>query len=443
MNNPLIEIIIIFLLLLLNGVFAMAEIAIVSVRRARLQQLVSEGDRRAAIALDLAENPNQFLATIQTGITLVGILAGAFGGATLGREVGQLLNQFELIAPYGEPIAIALVVVGVTYFSLVIGELAPKRIALNNAERISLLTAPAMHTLSRMARPAVWLLSGSTDAVLRLLGIRSAGQPDITEEEIKVLIDQGTQVGVFEEVEQDMIERVLRLDKRRINIVMTPRPQIEWLDINESSDQILQRVAGGLHSRMPVCDGELDRVLGIVYAKDLLNQAVQNEAIDLESLLRPPLYVPENIFVIELIELVKQERSHLALVTDEFGGIEGLITPIDLLEAIVGDIPNEEEVIGQQVTPREDGSWLVDGMLHIDQLKEKFELERLPEENVVNFQTVGGFIINQFGSIPQAGDYFEWNRFRFEVVDMDGRRVDKIIVFPRPVDEVGEANGEE
>jgi len=430
LSNPLLQILIIFLLLLANGVFAMAEIAVVSARKARLQQLADEGNSKAHTALALVKNPNQFLSTVQIGITLVGILAGTFGGATLAKRIGVYLNTIPPLDPYGEAIGIGLVVLGITYFSLVVGELVPKRLGLNNPERIALLTAPPMRALSRIASPVVWLLSVSTEAAIRLLGIKPSTEPAVTEEEVKVLIEQGTQIGVFEEVEQEMIEGVLRLDERRVSLVMTPRPQIIWLDITDPIEDVRLKIAHSQHSRFPVAENDLDSVFGIMLAKDLLAQNLTEQPFDLKTLLRPALFVPESISVLKVLELFKRERSHIALVTDEYGSIEGLVTPDDILEAIVGDIPSVEEgsILEPQAIQREDGSWLLDGMLHIDQLKRIFDLEVLPDERQGNYQTVGGFFINQVDAIPFSGQYFEWNEMRFEVVDMDGPRVDKVLV---------------
>jgi putative hemolysin len=426
--NILFETLIIFVLLVANGLLAMSEIAIVSARKARLQQLADEGNSQARIALELAAEPNQFLATIQIGITLVGILAGAFGGATLAEKIGSYFNTVPLLAPYGEAIGLGIVVLGITYFSLVIGELVPKRVALNNAERIAVAVARPMRLLSTITSPLVWLLSVSTDAVLRLLAIKPSTEPAVTEEEIRVLIEQGTQIGIFEEAEQDMIEGVLRLDDRRVYLVMTPRHQIVWLDIDDSPEQIRQKVTKSQHSRFPVVAGDLDNVLGVVQTKDLLTQALAGQPLDLQAWLRPPLFIPESISGLQVLNLFKQERSHLALVTDEYGGVEGLVTSDDILEAIVGDLPSLESPAEPAAVRRDDGSWLVDGMLHIDDLKEIFDLESLPGEEYGNYQTVGGFVINQLGSIPRAGQHFEWGDMRFEVIDMDGRRVDKVLV---------------
>ena len=441
MNDPFVKVLIIFLLLVANGVFAMAEIAIVSARQVRLRQLAKKGNSKARTALDLANNPNQFLSTIQVGITLIGILAGAFGGATLAENIEVYLEKIPLLAPYGEAIGIGVVVLVITYFSLIIGELVPKRLALNNAERIALLVAPLMRDLSKITAPIVWFLSVSTEAVLRLLRVKPSTEPSLTEEEIKILIEQGTQIGIFEEVEQDMIEGVLRLDDRRVSITMTPRPQIIWLDIADSLEEIRSKIADSRHSRFPVAEGDLDNVMGIIRATDLLSQNLTGQAFDLKTILRVPLFVPESISVLKVLELFKQERSHLALVTDEYGGIEGLVTPTDILETIVGDIPSLESATEPGAIRREDGSWLFDGMVHIDQLKEIFDLEELPGEQQGTYQTVGGFFIHQVGNFPFTGQHFEWRGMRFEIVDMDGRRVDKVLIAPLQIGSPNSTDG--
>jgi putative hemolysin len=435
MSNPVLEILIIFLLLVANGVFAMAETAIVSARKARLQQLAEAGNSQARAALELATNPNQFLATVQIGITLVGILAGAFGGATIAEEIATRLNEIPSLAPYGETIGVGIVVLGITYFSLIIGELVPKRLALNNAERIASAVAAPMRALSAITAPAVRLLSTSTDIVIRLLGVKPSAEPSITPEEIKILIEQGTESGVFEASEQDMIESVLRLNERRVGAVMTPRTQIVWFDIEDSPEDIRRKIANSQHSRFPVVKGSLDNVLGIVRAEDLLNQSLAGRPLDLTVLLRPPLFVPESVSALKVLELFKQEGAQIALITDEYSGIEGMVTHNDILEDIAGYIPSAGEPAEPQATRREDGSWLLDGLLHIDELKEIFDIEKLPDEEHVHYQTVGGFVMTQVRSIPTVGQCFEWRKLRFEVVDMDGRRVDKVLVTPSQTEE--------
>lgn len=431
MNELALEIIIIFLLLVANGVFAMSEIAVVAARKIRLQQLADSGNKQAQAALKLAKNPNQFLATVQVGITLVGILAGAFGGATIAENIAAYLNTLPILAPYSELIGVGIVVIVITYLSLIIGELVPKRLALNNPERIASMMAPPMQFLSKIALPVVRLLDISTNVVIRLLGVKPSLEPAITLEEIKVLIEQGTESGIFEETEQDMIENVLRLDERPVGAWMTPRTKIVWLDIDEPLEEIRRKVVEYHYSRFPVAKDNLDNIIGVVRAKDLLVQSLTHQPLDLKGLLRPPLFIPESMSALDVLELFKKQGTHIALVTDEYGGIEGMITHNDILEDIVGNIPIAGEPSAEpQAQQREDGSWLVDGLLDIDTLKEIFEIEQLPDEEDRGYHTVGGFIMSQVHGIPIVGQYFEWRHLRFEVVDMDGRRVDKVLISP-------------
>jgi putative hemolysin len=423
-DGLLIDVMAILILVVINGVFAMAEIAVVTARKARLRYLAGEGNERARAALELAEEPNQFLSAIQVGITLVGVLAGAFGGATLARVLGDALRRIHPLTPYADAIALGIVVIGTTYLTLVIGELAPKRLALARAERIAMAVASPMRALSKVAAPLVWLLSMSTEAVVHLLGVPPSTDPAVTEEEIRVLVEQGTRLGVLEEAEQDMIEGVLRLDDRRVSVVMTPRPRVVWLDITDSIDENRRKMAQSKHGRFPVAEGDLDNVLGILLAKDLLALEECPEQPDVRALLRPALFVPETIPVLKVLELFKEERTHLALVTDEYGSIVGVITSDDILDSIVGEIPSHEEPLAIR---REDGSWLLDGTLHIDRLKQMFDLGELPGEEEGTYQTLGGFIVHEVGKIPVSGDHFEWDHVRFEVVDMDGPRVDKVL----------------
>lgn len=428
MNNPVLEILIILLLLIANGLFSMSEAAIMSARKARLQQLAEAGNTQARAALELATHPNQFLATVQIGITLVGILASAFGGATIAEEIAARLSHVPLLAPYGDIIGVGIVVLGLTYFSLVIGELAPKRLALNNAERIASAIAIPMRALSAMAAPVVRLLSVSTDVVIRILGVKPSGEPSITPEEIRILIEHGTESGVFEATEQDMIENVLRLDERRVDACMTPRRQMVWFDLEDSPADIQRKIATSQHSRFPVIKDNLDNVLGIVRAKDLLIQLLAGQPLDLKALLRPPLFIPKSMSALKALELFKRKGTHLALIIDEYGGIHGLVTHNDILEDIAGNIPSPDAPAEPEATRRDNGSWLLDGLLSIDKLKEIFGLEKLLDEE--NFRTVGGFVMSQARSIPSVGQWFEWGKLRFEVVDMDGRRVDKVLVTP-------------
>lgn len=430
MSRSLLEIVVIFLLLIANGIFAMSEAAIISARKARLQHRAEEGDKQAKAALDLAANPNQFLAAVQIGITLVGIFAGAFGGATIAEEIALLLNQIPALAPYGETIGVVVVVLLITYFSLIIGELVPKRLALNNAEQIAAIVAGPMGFLARYTRPVVWFLGVSTDMVIRLLGVRPAEEPTITPEEIKVLIEQGTESGVFEASEQDMIERVLQLDERPVGLLMTPRSQIVWFDIADPPAVVQQKITTCRYSRFPVIEGNFDKVLGVVRVKELLLQHLAGQPFQLGDLLQPVLFVPENLSALRVLELFKQKESSTALVLDEYGGVQGMVTHNDILEAVVGYMPPAGASQEPQAIQRGDGSWLLDGLLHIDQLKEIFEIDKLPHEERGRYRTVAGFVINQLRRIPAVGQFFEWEQLRFEVVDMDGYRVDKVLVSP-------------
>jgi putative hemolysin len=441
MPSVMLEVSVVVLLILLNGIFAMSEIAVVSARKTRLRQWAEEGNAKARAALELANNPNQFLATIQIGITLVGILAGAFGGATIANELSVILNDISWLAPYSHPLSLALVVVVIAYLSLIVGELVPKRLALNNPERLAMAIAAPMQVLSRVAYPAVHLLGLSTELLLRALGMRPSTEPLVTEEEIRALIEQGTQAGMFEEAEQEMVERVFRLGDRRVSAVMTPRTEIVWLDREASALEIRRTITESAHSRFLVADGSLDNVLGVVHAKDLLAHILGEQVVNLEATLQQPLYVPESMRALKVLELFKQSGTHIALVIDEYGGIQGLVTPNDILEAIVGDLPEAGEQVEPLAVQREDGSWLLDGMLPVDEFKDLFDLGELPGEDQGIYQTLAGFVVMQLGRIPAATDYFVWEGLKIEVVDMDGNRVDKVLVTPTG-DTISELAGE-
>lgn len=423
-----IEILIILLLTILNGILAMSEISIVSARKTRLQQTANAGDPRARVALDLANSPNLFLSTTQIGITLVGILAGAFGGATIANRLDILLAQLAPLAPYSQAISLALVVVAITYFSLIIGELVPKRLALNNPERIAAAIAAPMHGLARLASPIVRLLSFSTDTVLRLFGIKASPEAPVTDEEIKIMMQQGIKAGTFEEVEQDMVEQVLRLGDRQISALMTPRPNIDWIDLDDPLSVSQQKITRQHHSYYLVCRGSFDNILGVVHVKDLLAQSLGGKPIDFQSILRPPLFVPESMPVFRVLEQFKQTGVHIAIAVDEYGVVQGLMTLNDILQALVGEVPVADEPVRPEIIRREDGSWLVDGMLPSDQVKELLGTHQLPGEGRTNFQTLGGMIMGYLGRIPLPADHFEWQNWRFEVVDMDGKRVDKVLI---------------
>ena len=433
MNRIAVEVLILAVLILANGVFAMAEIAIVSARRTRLQQQAQEGNKRAQVALELAKAPNQFLATVQIGITLVGIMAGAFGGATIAEELAGMLAQVPLLAPYSEAIGVGVVVLAITYFSLVIGELVPKRLGLNNAERVAARFAPFMRTLSRLASPLVRLLSLSTDLALRLLRVRPQQEIPVTEEEIRLLLQQGTRAGSFEPAEQEMVEHVFRLGDATVESLMTPRPEVVWLDLDDPAEESRRVVATGGYLRLPVARGDLDHGLGMVYATDLLADSLCGLPFDLEANLRPALYLPETITALEAVEQLRENRTDAALVIDEYGGFAGLLTVEDILEAIVGDIQAPGEPVELEAVQREDGSWLLDGTLPIDEVEELLGIDSLPDEGS-QYRTLGGLVLLCLGRIPSAGDHFHCCGWRFEVLDMDRRRVDKVLAISEGVD---------
>jgi putative hemolysin len=422
------EIAFILMLILANGLFAMSELAIVSARQTRLERRAKAGARGAQVALDLARAPNRFLSTVQIGITLVGILAGAVGGATLAEKIAASLAQVAVIAPYSEPLGLIAVVLPTFYLSLVLGELVPKRLALTNAEAIATAVSQPMTWLAKLGSPIVHLLTWSTDVVLGIFRVRPSSEPPITEEEVKILIEQGAHAGVFEPAEKEILNRVFRLGDYRAVDLMTPRTEIVWLDLEDPPTQILDQIKSSGFSRFPVARESLDQVRGIVRAKDLLVQYAAGGQLSLNSLLREPIYVPEGTPAIRLLELFKKSGSHIALVVDEYGGIQGLITHHDVLESIVGDISERPGVGDQRAVRREDGSWLLDGLLTIDEFKEIFAGVTLPGEDEAEYHTIGGFAMQYMERIPSVGDHFETAGMRFEVVDMDARRIDKLLV---------------
>lgn len=430
------EFLIILLLIIANGVFAMSETALLSSRKARLQQRANAGDARAAAALELANKPNTFLATVQIGITLIGILAGAFGGATLANSLADVLRSLPFLAPSAEAIAFTLIVLLITYLSLIIGELVPKQLALNNPEKIVSFVAAPMSVLSQLTAPFVHLLDGSTNLLLRLLNVRPSDEPAVTEEEIKVMIAQGAQTGTFEEVERELVDGVFSLADVRVDALMTPRTEVTWFEVNEPIESVRQKIIESGRSRFPVARGSLDDVIGVVRAKDLLARALEGLPFDLTASLQPPLFVPESLTALKMLNQFRDANTHIALIIDEYGGLRGVVTIADILAEIVGGIYLEEEAVEPDVVEREDGSWLIDGMFMMDDLEEMFPMLNLPAESEREYQTLGGYLMSQFGRIPQMGDLHEADGLRFEVVDMDGYRVDRVLVakIPPPQD---------
>src|SRR5215475_10457111 len=425
----MVPILAIILLIIVNGVFVMAEMAVVSSRKPRLQQFANEGSRGAQTALELANHPDRFLATVQIGITLIAILTGAVGERTLTERLSSRLLQVSWLATYSETIAFAIVVMAITYVSLVIGELVPKRLALYNPERIASAMASLMNFFSRLGGPAVALISGSTRVVMGVLRLHPPEVPPVTEEEIKVMMEQGTEAGVFEEAEHDIVKSIFKLGDRAVSDLMRPRRDVIWLDLDDPFVENQKKLASSLYSRFPVAQGSLDNVLGIVQTKDLLTRCLAGGSkMDLKESLRPPLFVPESLPALRLLEIFKKSRTHMALVVDEYGGVEGLVTLNDILEDLVGDVASVDMPEEREVYQRPDGSWIIDGKLQIDDLKEVLKLSKLPDEESGSYQTLGGLVMLQVGRVPVTGDTFETEGYKFEVVDMDGKRVDKVLV---------------
>ncbi len=428
MNSRIfLEIAILLLLFLVNGVFAMAELAVVSSRRERLQILADSGNAGARAAIELSREPSNLLSTVQVGITLIGILAGAFGGATLTAELAGLLAPLPVVGPYAEGIALIAVVAAITFGSVVLGELVPKQLALRNPERVAASLARPMHTLSRLTRPVVRLLNLTTAGTLRLLGVRGQGQDEmVSEEEIRMLLEQGAASGVIEAAERDMVDGIFRFGDRQLRSLMTPRTEIVWLDVDADETSVRETVLSSGYSRFPVCDGTIDHVIGVVLARELLAEMASGRPPDLRALARPALFLPETMLALRALEKFKQTGIQGALLVDEFGGIDGLVTIIDMMEAIVGDIPSVSEIAAPPVVRREDGSWLVDGQLDVEEVRELLNVAQLPDED--DFHTLGGFVMTRLNRLPRVGDTFAWGDYRFEVVDMDGNRVDKVLI---------------
>jgi len=419
MSDVSLEIVLIVILILVNGVFSLAEFAMASSRKARLQQRVDDGDVRAKTALALFAHPLDFLSTVQIGITLIGVLAGAMGGVTVARVLAAQLGSVPLLAAHASSIALGIVVLAITFLTLVVGELVPKKLALQNPEAIISAMARPMGVLTRVFSPLVRVLSSSTSMVLRGFGVKPRPDVPVTEEELQVLLDQGRQAGVFEASEQDMVEGVFRLTERRVFQVMKPRTEIVWLDINETEEVSRKKIADSPYARFPVCADSLDGVLGVVRARDwlLLNGA------PLKSCMQPAYFVPETAMASRALDMFRARKPELMLVIDEFGGVQGLLTITDLLSEIVEGIDTSEP----QAVQREDGSWLVDGLLSIDDFKDRLEIaSQMPDED--NYESVGGFVMMSLGRIPKTTDRFDWDGLRFEVMDMDGKRVDKVLV---------------
>lgn len=426
------ELVIIIALALLNGVLAMSEMAMVSAKKVRLQQAASIGSSGARAALKLLEEPSRFLAAIQIGITLIGVFAGAFGGANIAEQMEKYLSGIPSLAPYAEGISLGSVVFLVTLLSLILGELVPKRLALGHSEGIAILMAKPITWLSFFSRPAVRFLSMATEGILKLFRYKQPDEAPVTDEEIRLLIEQGTQAGSFEKEEETIIKRTLKLSDRSVAEVMTQRMKLVCLDIEVPIDIALEKIRSSMHSYFPVYEGKHDQIVGVVSVKRLFAASSQNQSIDLKAIMQEPLFIPESMAALKLLGKFKTSGKHFAIVVDEYGGLSGVVTAIDLLESIVGDLPDEYRRDSDSVIERDNGSWLVDGTLPLQRISDFIPIS---EDGFFedDYQTLGGFMMGELGHVPRAGEKVLWKGWRFEVMDMDGNRVDKVLVHaPEP-----------
>lgn len=423
------NVLIVLLLIVLNGFFAMSELAIVSSRRGRLKQMSDEGVRGAKIALKLSEDPGSFLSTVQIGITAIGVLAGAFSGATIADEITPYVARIPGLADAAQTLSFTGVVIVITCLSLVVGELVPKQIAINDAERTAARVARPMAVLARVGAPAVWFLRRTSNLLIRMMGLPLTRQVTVTEEEVKSLVAEATEAGVVQVAERDMIDGVLRLADRPARSIMTPRVDVIWLDPSDPPEEIRRQITESGRSRFPVSRNDVEEIEGVVYAKDLLDRMLQGMPLDLTASLRPPLYVHDGTPVLKLLELFRSSGTHMALVVDEYGSFQGIVTPTDILESIAGEFPSEEEEGEESAVRRDDGSWLLDGRIPIDQVERLLERRDLNPDDE-DFHTLAGFVLWQLGHVPSVGESFVWHDLRFEVVDMDARRIDRLLVSP-------------
>jgi putative hemolysin len=416
---------VVLLLVVLNGLFAMSELAVVSSRKPKLQSRADRGDKGAAAALKLSENPTRFLSAVQVGITLIGILAGAYGQATIAAELDTSLERFPLIAPWSEAIATAIVVVLLTYVSLIVGELVPKRFALIFPETIAAAVARPLSIVALVLHPFVSLLTASTAGVLKLMGVRDEKGESITQEEVETVLAEGASAGLIEPEEQAIIGEVMRLGDRPVRVAMTPRRDVHWISLSDPVEQQKAEIRNSPYSRIVVAKGEdVDEAVGVIHKKDLLDRLLDGAPFDLEGMAQTPLFIPETTTVLKALELFKSTPLHMALVVDEFGSLEGVVTATDLLEMIAGDFPEGHDDDNNVVLPRDDGSFLVDGRTEIDDLCRALDAEF---GEASGFQTAAGLVLNRLGRLPREGEVFEMSGWRVEVVDMDERRIDKLL----------------
>ncbi len=430
MINTGFDIFVILLLILGNGVFALSEMAVVSSRKPKLKHLAQSGNRKAARVLELKDAPNRFLSTVQFGITTIGILAGAFGGAKIAIKLEPGLAKLPFLASYSVEIALGLVVAAITFVSLVLGEIVPKRLALYSPEKTSMAIVGPISALGALVAPFVKIVGWMTDMLLKPLGIKRSEDTTITREEVQVMVEQGSHAGVFHKAEIGMVKGVMRLDENRVGDLMTPRPKIVWLDTEDEKNEMWRKIVKSNHSNFPLCEDDLDRVIGMVSVKAIWANDSLGLDTNIRNLSEDPLTVPESMLVIKLLEAFKQSGKRIALVSDEFGSIAGLVTLIDVMEAIVGNLPEQTEKTLKPYRQREDGSWEIDAMLEIDEFKDLLQLQQLPHEEIDDYHSAGGFALSLFGNIPAEGDHFQHENWRFEILTMDRHRIARILAQP-------------
>ncbi len=425
------DFVILFGLILLNGVFAMSEMAIISARKARLQQSIDAGSHGAKSALELAQDPGRFLSTVQVGITTIGILSGAFGESAIAQRLMVFFDQFPILAPYKLSLSTLIMVLVITFFAVVLGELVPKRLALLNPERIASTVAKPMQLLAKLVYPLVFIFNWASNLLLRMLGAKDATDLHASAEEINVMLKQGADAGVFEKTEQMMVGNVFRLDDMRVAAIMTPRRDIEFLNVEDGLEKTQRKLRAAKYQTLPVCRGDLDSLLGLLDTKDYLGRILEDPNVDLASVLHVALFVPESISIIHLLETLRRKKSHLALIVDEYGTIEGMVTLTDILQAIIADVSNTDVSTDSDAVRRQDGSWLLDARLPPDRLNTMFKVPAIVLSDY-SFNTLGGLAMCELGRVPDVGDTFEWQKLIFEIVDMDDNRVDRLLVSQAP-----------
>ena len=437
MSYIALELSIILLLLVINGVFAMSEMAVVAARKTRLEHRAEEGDAGARAALDLAAHPTNFLSTVQFGITLVGVLAGAFGGAGISEALAASFADVPWLAPYAEPVAFTLVVAAITYLSLILGELVPKRIALGNPERVASLVARPMRIVSKVGAPLVGVLTGSTNLVFRMLGVRATTDPGVTEQDIRAMVEQGAEAGVVQTAEHAIVENAFRLGDRQVGSIMTPRPDLAWIEIADALAGLREHLARVGRPRVLVCEGDVDNVLGVVHAEDLLARCLAGDPFDLRAAMHQPLFVPETMPVFQLLEEFRKSRLQVAVTLDEYGGVLGMVTVDDIVEALVGDLPERGEAGEPEIVREPDGTWVVDGAVAVEDLTAALDVDLPEDEERRDYRTVAGLVLTRLGHLPTVGEQVDVGDLHLQVAEMEGRRIAQVRVSAAPEDRDG------